>query len=202
MLDAPPATAAPDLADIQQSFTEALPRIEGLASAYLRMKNSERKDEAIQEVVALSWKAYRDLVAQGRDVEKLLGRIVEFAAKQVRSGRRLGGAQPIRDIMSATCRFREEYRINSLPIGREDAAPEINDALRYEDSPADQAVVNVDFQAWLDTLDGRQREIAEQLASGYNTVEVGRLQGVSRARIHQLRLILLEEWRRFNARQA
>jgi len=190
---------APDLTAIQDSFAEALPRIEGLASAYLGFRRGDRKEEEIAEVIALSWKAYRDLAMQGRGLDKLLGRIVEFSARKVRSGGRLLGFHPIRDVMSPTARFRHKHHVDSLPIGREDTAPEIIDALRDDASPADQAVVNADFEAWLDTLEGRQRAIAEQLASGFNTVEVGRLQGVSRARINQLRLVLLEEWRRFHS---
>src|SRR4051812_158355 len=90
MLDTPePLTEEEIVAEAQRSFTEALPRIEGLASAYLKMRRSERKDEAIAEVVAMSWKAYRQLSLQGRDVQKLLGKIVLFSAKAVRSGARL-----------------------------------------------------------------------------------------------------------------
>jgi len=189
---------APDLVDIQDSFAEALPRIEGLASAHLGFRRSDCKEDEIQEVVALAWQSYRSLALQGRDIDKLLGRIVEFAPRKVRSGGRLVGFHPIRDVMSPTSRFRHGHRVDSLPIGREETAQEIVDALVDDASPADQAVVNVDVEAWLDTLDDRQRTIACNLASGLNTVEVARIHGISRARIHQLRLVLMKEWRRFH----
>src|SRR5947209_1043643 len=111
-MERPPLDA---LAGIQREFAEALPRIEGLASAYLRMRPGERKAEAIAETVALTWKAYHDLALRGRDVVRLLGKIVEFSAKKVRSGGRLVGMHPIQDVMSPTCRFRSGHTINTLP---------------------------------------------------------------------------------------
>jgi hypothetical protein len=190
---------APHIDGIQREFAEALPRIEGLAGAYLRMRPGERKDEAIAETVALAWRAYRDLALQGRDVVKLLGKIVEFSAKRVRCGGRLVGMQPVRDVMSDTARFRHKYRVGSLPLSdAEDANPEITDALRDASSPADEATFRVDLEAWLDGLDERREAVARQLASGLNTVEVARLHGVTRGRISQLREDLINSWERFN----
>ncbi len=97
--------------------------------------------------------------------------------------------------MSARCRFREDYFVNSLPVSADDpTAPEGIKSMRDDTSPADQAVLTVDFEAWLATQEGRPRKIAEQLASGLNTVEVARLHGVTRTRIWQIRERLRESW--------
>ena len=88
------------IADARRSFTEALPRIEGLASAYLRARGSERKDDEIAEVVAITWKGYLDLSLRGENVNKLLGKIVGYAATSVRSGRLLVGQPSVNDVMS------------------------------------------------------------------------------------------------------
>ncbi len=198
MLHAP--LESTDLADIQQSFADAYPRIEGLASAQHCRLRGERKEEAVAETVAIAWSEYRKLALAGRDVVKLLGRIIEFAAMRVRCGRGLTNPEPIRDVMSSRTRFRHRYSIASMPLSdREDANPEILDAMRGEGSPADQAVVNVDFEEWLETLDDRRREIAEKLASGLNTVDVGRQRGVTRAAIHWVRKDLIASWDEFHA---
>jgi len=193
---------APDtLADIQQSFTEALPRIEGLASAYLGFMRRD-KDEAIAEVVGLSWKAYRDLSLRGMNVVKLLGKIVELSAKQVRCGRGLTNINPVRDIMSATARFRYAYRLDSLPLSdREDVAPEVIEAMRDDTSPAEAAMFRVDLEQWLAGLDERPRQIVGELVSGFNTVEVARLHRVSRMRIFQLRRELVDNWQSFQGEE-
>ena len=200
MLDAPELLTKEEiLAEAQRSFAEALPRIEGLASAYLRMSRSERKDESIAEVIAISWKAYRTLALKGEDVRPLLGRIVEFAARRVRSGGRLVGMNTVKDVMSPTARFRHGHTINSLPLSEtEDTAREVLDALQGDTSPADQAVVNADFEAWLETLDDYRRDVATKLSAGLNTVDVARTRGVTRARIAQVRVQLIEAWAQFS----
>ena len=72
-----------------------------------------------------------------------------------------------------------------MPLSdREETNPEILIAMGEEESsPADQAVLRLDFAEWLDTLEGSRRETAELLASGLNTVDVGKHRGVAGARI-------------------
>ena len=187
-----------DLTCVRQEFAEAFPRIEGLASAQHFRLRGERKEEAVAETVAIAWSEYSKLALAGRDVVRLLGKIVEFAAMRVRCGRGLTNPEPMRDVMSARARFRHGYRVASIPLSdREEADPEILDAMHGEDSPADAAALNVDFDEWLGTLDDRRRGIAEQLASGLNTVDIGKLRGVTRAAIHNARVELRASWEEF-----
>jgi hypothetical protein len=59
--------------------------------------------------------------------------------------------------MSARSRFRHEYSIASLPLSDADpTAREVLDAVSDDTSPADQAVLNTDFEAWLETMDERR----------------------------------------------
>ncbi len=67
-----------------------------------------------------------------------------------------------------------------------------------EGSPDDQAVLNVDFAAWLETLDDRHREVAEELAAGFNTADVGRQRGVTPAAIYLVRKDLIASWEAFH----
>ena len=192
---------APDLADIQRDFTDALPRIEGLASAYLGFMQRDKED-AVAEVVALSWRAYQDLALRGQDVVRLLGKIVEFAAKRVRCGRGLTNINPARDVLSQVARFTHRHVISTLPTGDDETAPEVIEALRDHRSPADQAVMRTDYEAWIERLDDYRRDVAEKLASGLNTADVAKTRGVSRARIAQIRVQLIREWERFNGSEA
>ncbi len=185
--------ATPSRADIiaeaQRSFAEALPRIEGLAGAYLRMPRSERKDEAVAEVVALSWKGYLDLSLRGENVEKLLGKIVWFAAQGVRSGRGLVGQPSINDVMSPRARF--HHGLHSVGEPRDHERTD-------NTSPVEQAATNVDFGEWLNTLPAKRREIALALTSGLNSTDVGKLRGVTRAAIYLDRLGLKDSWDEFH----
>src|SRR5438874_13034411 len=66
LLNAP--LASTDLADIQQSFADAYPRIQGLASAQHCRLKGEEKEEAVAETIAISWSEYRKLALAGLDV--------------------------------------------------------------------------------------------------------------------------------------
>lgn len=206
----PPAKAVPATGEggvnevwVRESFAQALPRIEGMASAYLGMRHGDRKDEAIAEVVAISWKEYRQLALRGRAVEKLLGKIVWFAAKSVRSGRRLVGSHPIGDVMSPRARFRHGYSVGTLPHGGEEANPEAIDALRTRtaESPEIAAAFRVDLEEWLKGLGGRERRVARQLLAGSNGAEVARRHGVSRTMIYFIRRDLRADWEEFHHTQ-
>lgn len=104
---------------------------------------------------------------------------------RVRCGRGFNNINPVCDVMSETARFRHDYSAQGLPLSDSDpTAREVLDAVSDDTPPADQAVLNADFEAWLETPDDRHRRVAEKLASGLNTADVGRLRGVTRAAIH------------------
>jgi hypothetical protein len=107
----------------------------------------------------------------------------------VRSGRGLVGQPSINDVMSPRARFRHGFHSVGEPREHE----------RTDNaSPAEQAVANVDFGEWLNTLDEKRREIASALASGLNTADVGRQRGVTRAAIYLDRLALKDSWDEFH----
>ena len=56
--------------------------------------------------------------------------------------------------------------------------------------PGDTAAVNIDFQEWQLTLTDRQREVLFHLEQGYNTVEVAKILGCTRANISGIRRFL------------
>lgn len=187
-----PETAAVDpetLTTIQQAFLEALPRIQRVARFRLRHLCGEAKEEALQEVIALSWQAYRSLSLQGRNVTPLVGKIAEYSARRVRCGR-LFVSTKLRDALSPI------PRREAIMDGTPDLLDELSD--RRAPSPADEAILRIDVEEWLNTLDGIQRQVAEELAGGMNTTDVARKHHVTRTRIWQRREDLKETWDRLH----
>lgn len=127
------------------------------------------------ETEAFAWKAFRDLLAQGRDPVPLPGKITEFAAGRVRCGTRFAGKVRVRDALSPESRRRHGYSVTSLPQGDDDqVADEVRDALGVRGpSPAAEAITHVDFEAWLDGMNDKYRAVALGLACGFNQREVG-----------------------------
>jgi hypothetical protein len=80
--------------------------------------------------------------------------------------------------------------------GTPDLLEELSD--RREPSPADEAVLRIDVEEWLNTLEGMQRQVAEELAGGLNTTDVARKHDVTRTRIWQRREDLKETWDRLH----
>jgi hypothetical protein len=70
MLHAP--LESTDLADVQQSFADAYPRIEGLASAQHCRLKGERKEEAVAETVGIAWSEYRKDMVKKNFLDPLL----------------------------------------------------------------------------------------------------------------------------------
>lgn len=178
--------APDDLAALHESFLKSLPLIQGHAHRRFNHLHGDDREEAVAEVVALAWQAYHPLFTQGRAIEGKRGGIAIFSGKSVASGGRLVGQHPVNDVMSPAGRA-------GHCVGEPRESEWVD-----EDSPADQAIVNVDFEAWLESLDDRRREVATALASGYNTADMGRQRGVTRAAIYLVRKDLIASYEKFH----
>lgn len=192
-----PETIAPDaLAEMQQGCLAELPRIQRVIRFRLRHITEERREDAIEEAIALSWKAYRTLFLKGRNVGPLVQKIAESSARRVRYGRGLTNMNPLRDVMSDTSRHRHDYSIGSIhPSDDGEVDPDVIDALQDRGpSPADEATLNVDYEEWLEVQEDRRRWVAEQLEQDFTTTEVARELGVTRTRVWQLREDLKASW--------
>src|ERR1043165_2572890 len=111
----PETSIAPDvLAEMQRGYLAELDRILRVIHFRLRHISEERKEDAIEEALALSWKAYRILFLKGRQVGPLVQKIAEYSARRVRCGRGLTNINPLRDVMSDTSRHRHDYAIGSI----------------------------------------------------------------------------------------
>jgi hypothetical protein len=194
------ATHSTELESIQQSFRERFADIEKLAHAQHRHLHGDRHDDAVSETLARTWYAYSKMAQQGQDPAPLLSSMVRYAAKHVRAGKLLGRNESRRDLLSRFAREKADYFVTSLPhADDEEAASEVRDSLADRlASPAEEAITNVDYQAWLTGLSEKQREVALGLADGLNPTDIAHKRGVSKASVQQIQNTLARKWEEFH----
>src|SRR5438874_727405 len=106
------------MATYRQEFEWALPRIELHARIVFRdVACRQRQDDCIAEVIALSWSWWLRLRRRGKNPEEFVGAIATFAARAVRSGRRLCGQERAQDAMSPSAQRRHGFTVSPLPDG-------------------------------------------------------------------------------------
>src|SRR5580692_6089376 len=85
----------------QQAFLSILPRLKLHAKVYFRdVKNPERREEAICEMLALAWSWFVRLAQRGKDATQFASVLAAYAARAVRAGRRLCGQEKSKDALS------------------------------------------------------------------------------------------------------
>src|SRR4051812_14112472 len=156
------------------SFLALLPRIElhGLIS-FRHVKCPHRKEEALQEMRALAWAWYLRLARRGKDAGKFPSAIATFAARAVRSGRRVCGQERAKEALSPLAQRRRGIVVASLPESSTLNGNAFDEALQdNRKTPVpDQVAFRFDFPAWLGTLGRRNRKIAWAMALGFRTHE-------------------------------
>jgi hypothetical protein len=181
-------------------FLAILPRIERHGRVYFRhVKNAGLKEEFIAEMVALAWKWTSRLAQQGKDVTLFPSAIASFAAKAVRSGRRLCGQEKGKDVLSPLAQRRHEFAVQSYPNYATLAGNPLEEALTDNTvTPVeDQVAFRMDFPQWLSTYCDRDRRIALDMMSGERTLDVSEKYALSPGRISQMRLQFHDGWHRF-----
>lgn len=179
-------------------FIAMLPAICSFARYKFRADTAERREELTQEVVANAWRAYRRLVELGKQDLAYAGVLARFAVQQVRAGRRIGGKESPRDVMSKYVQRRKGFIVERLHGC--DAVDNEWQEIVLEDkraTPAEIAAIRLDFACWLKLLSKRERKIALTLAKGETTSGAARTFGLTAARISQLRGWLRQSWERF-----
>jgi hypothetical protein len=193
----------PVLTALHARFLALLPVIERhghVCFGHLRCRH--RLEEALAEMVVMAWKWFVRLVAQGKDAADFPTAIAAFAARAVRSGRRVCGQEKSKDVLSPLAQRRKGFVVQTLPA--HDTGVEENIALEaLRDStkitPPDAAAFRLDFPAWIHQLGDRDRRIARDMALGERTLDLADKYGTSQARISQLRREFRADWERFTA---
>ena len=183
-------------------FLSLLPAISRYANRAFRFLDVEARDEAVQEVVAKAFSAYRRLLDRGRGEVIAATPLARYAIAQTKVGRSLGGELNGDDISSRYAQQKHGIEVRSLE--HLDEADGTWKSILVEDAtatPAEIAAIRVDFQVWLDTLPLRLREIAEQLSLGETTQAVAELFRVTAGRISQIRRQLQQAWEEFQGEE-
>ncbi len=199
--------------ELHARFLAILPRIQRHAQIYHRdVKCPHKRSDRIAETVALSWRWFVNLAQRGKDATRWPSVLASYAAKAVRSGRRLCGTLKTRDVMSELAQQRHGFAVEHLPC----SVSTSHDALygkpygqQHQDeweqrlvdntvTPVDEQVqFRLDFKAWLKSLTGRERRIIKAMLRNERTKDLAREFELSEGRISQLRREFLIGWKCF-----
>ena len=204
-MSAAAALSGPSLTVAHQQFEAALPVM--TIRYNFRLWPRRRRADAIDAARAACWLAWHGLLARGRDPLAVGDTAIAFnASRYVKNGRQFGcgtSGRGGRDVFHPKAQADCGFKIISLDRQVESGPGAVSDAWREwlaEDNrvnPADEAAFRVDFESWLESLPGRDRRIAELLATGEMTLVVARMVGISPGRVSQLRREFAKSWQEF-----
>jgi hypothetical protein len=125
--------------------------------------------------------------------------LASYAGRAVRSGRRLCGQSPAKDVLSPFAQRRHRFAVHPLPGGSTLDGSFLDEALHdnIRSAVPDQVAFRCDFPEWHATLAGRDRVLVNELLRGEPARAVAAHLGVSPGRVSQLRRAFSEDWSRF-----
>jgi hypothetical protein len=185
---------------LQRRFLDLLPRLEAHGRVFFRrLRPRSLREERIAEMIAMSWQWYRRLAEQGKDAAQFPTMLATFAARAVKSGRRLCGKESAKDALSSTAQRRHGFNVRNLPDGYNPVREAFKDALTDNTvtPPDEQACFRIDFPAWLGTRTERDRRVVHDLMQGERACDVSRKYGMSCSRVSQMRRAFHDDWTRF-----
>ncbi|HZY85531.1 MAG TPA: hypothetical protein VFE78_11925 [Gemmataceae bacterium] len=194
------ATDPVPLAPLQAAFLAlVLPKVVAHGRVYFRHLKAERKEDCIAEMVALAWKWHLRLAERGKDAARFPTAIATFAARAVRSGRRLAGMDRARDALSPLAQQRKGFAVGKLPDYSSLNGNAFDEALRdnTQTPPDQQCAFRIDFPAWRAGRTERDQRVLDDLMVGERTLEVAGRHGLSPGRVSQLRREFRTDWRRY-----
>ena len=180
------------------AFEAMIPAIETQAKFSFRHLNRDAREEAIQETVCNACQAYARLVELGKTDVAYASALARFGIRQTNEGRKVGGSLNVRDVLSDYCQQAKNLLVERLD--RYDSEEQAWAEILVEDkhtTPAETAIVRIDFATWMQLLPIRLRKIARFLARGETTSAAAKRFGVSQGRISQIRRELFLAWHRF-----
>jgi hypothetical protein len=200
----PVSAARPDLEALHAGFLALLPRIERHGRVCFRgVKCPHRKADFLAEMAAIAWRWYVRLAQRGKDAGRFPSALAAFAARAVRSGRRLCGQERARDVLSPLAQRRRGFTVGPIPGGRPNGDV-LEEALRdNRRTPVpDQVAFRCDFPEWLRTYDRGKRRLIQDLMAGARTLDAAAKHRLSATRVSQLRGEFHCDWVCFGAGRA
>ena len=186
----------------QKQFLKLLPNIERQARFHFRHLRGENCEDAIHEVIANSFCAFRRLAELSRVNEAYASVLVRFAVAQYRVGRRVGCQLNSRDVQSTPGFYLFGFRLESLSDLSDGVASWAETLVDNSSTPVpDQAAFRIDFPEWLSRLNRQNRKLVQFLLLGNSAAEAARRFRRSRGRISQIRSELRDNWAAFHGEQ-
>jgi hypothetical protein len=185
---------------LHAAFLSILPRIETHAAVVFRhVRCPHRLADCVQETISLAWKWFVRLANKGKDARQFPSTLATYAARAVKSGRRVCGQEKAKDVLSPLAQTRRGFTVASLPRESTLSANPLSEALADNTrSPVPEQVhFRIDFPRWLTQLGDRKRRIAEDMALGHRTQDLAEMHKVTAARISQLRGEFHQDWLRY-----
>jgi len=197
---------------IHQRFLVILPRIIRHGKVCFRGFHATLREEAIAEMIALSWMWYRRLMERGKNPDRFPSALASYSAKAVRCGRRVCGQEKAQDVLSQQAQQRQGFRVESLPTSTRRSHERLHSTGRgqhhldsFEErlrdntlTPVpDQVSFRIDFRDWLMTRTERERRMIEAMILNRRTQELANKFGVSPSRISQLRGEFQQDWQQY-----
>ena len=177
-------------------FIQFILAIKRHARVAFRNLRPQERAEAVSEVVANAFAAFRRLAERGKIDVAYPSPLARFAVAQVRSGRRVGNKLDSHDVFSFLVQHQHGFSLESLnPVESDDWCEALVD--NTVTPVADAAVFRLDFSSWLQGLERRDRELINFLSLGNKPRETAERFRISQARISQLRSALQASWREF-----
>jgi DNA-binding NarL/FixJ family response regulator len=196
--DCPHSKLADDhlIAEADARFVQNYDKIRALAVKQHWRLHGHLKQEAIQETLAFTMQAFRDLTQRGADPEALLPSVVRFASLRWYDHARFAGNLSAKDVFSRKASRKTGHSVTSLPHSEHDKVTgKVRAAMRSRTTgPAEQAILNADYEEFLDSLTPKQREITKALESGLNLPEIAEQRGVSTQAIQDCRKAVAKKW--------
>lgn len=186
--------------DHHSEFCQFLPRVETHARIHFRgVVDPNQRDDAVSEAVGLAWVWYIRLIRRGKDPNRFISVLADYAVRHVRAGRKVGGQEKSKDAMSRTAQQRHGFRVEKYSNKSTMGGNLWEEALQENrrSSIPDQVVFRVDFKRWLQTLTVRERSIAKAMMMGHTTKELAERFKISPTRISQIRRELHKSWTQF-----
>jgi hypothetical protein len=180
----------------QAGFLVIVPKVRQCVGLAFRHLRDDERNEAVQEAIANACAAFAGLAAKGALNRAFPTVLARFAVAQVRSGRRLGTASNMRDVLSQHAQWKKHFVVDRLDQWREAVLED------HRTPVPDQVCFRLDFPRWLASLSSRDRQVAQSLAIGDSTAAVARRFSISAARVSQLRREFHAAWLRFHGQMA
>jgi hypothetical protein len=188
----------PDQGPWRDGFLAILPVVQTHARICFRHLRAGDREEAIANTTAFAWSSFLSLAQQGRLEVAFPSTLATYAVRATSSGRLFGYGQSSTDALNPLAHRRHGFAMES--IGDTESWRKSLAAPRRV-CPADQAVFNLDFEAWLKGLNRRLRRIVAMLVAGWRTSEVAIRLRLSEGRISQFRRVLEQSWWRFQGQE-